>query len=472
MTISTADLSGDALDEHIVSELTRLRNTFAAGVTRSVTWRVGQLNGIIRFAKENTDALIDAMAADLGRPRIEGWVADISSSINEAEYVKSRVHKWAKPRRRNLPIIAQPGSAKIIPEPLGLSLIIAPWNYPVNLVLEPLVASFAAGNVVALKPSEVSSHTTALIARELPKYIDERALAIFEGDAAMSTALLKQPFDHIFFTGSTEVGRVVMRAAAEHLTPVLLELGGKSPAIVTKDANIEVAANRIAWGKTFNTGQTCIAPDYVLVDESRRDELIDGITSAWETFYGKTASTSADFGRIVNERHHQRLTGLLDELGTSAITYGGDHDIDSLYLAPTIVVDPPRDSSLMTNEIFGPILPIITMHDVTESIQFVNERPKPLALYVFSESSQTVDRVLEQTSSGGACTNHTLLHFVPPDLPFGGVGPSGTGRYHGKSGFDAFSNAKGVLSKPTRGENNLMYPPYTNVKEKLLRKVI
>lgn len=479
MTQAEASVSKTELETHIETELARLSNTFAAGVTRSVAWRKGQINGLIRFAKDNTDALIDAMASDLGRPPIEGWTADISSSIAGAEYVASRVGKWAKPRRRRLPVVTQPGSAKVIPEPLGLSLVIAPWNYPVNLVLEPLVASFAAGNVVAVKPSEVSSATSAVIAKHLPKYVDERALAIFEGDADVSTALLAQRFDHIFFTGSTNVGRIVMRAAAEHLTPVVLELGGKSPVIVTKDADISVAANRIAWGKTFNAGQTCIAPDYVLVDESRRDELVDGITTAWQTFYGDRPAESPDFGRIINERHHRRLTGLLDELDDDTVihsgdagTRSGDAGADELYLSPTIVIDPPRDSSLMTNEIFGPILPIISVHDVTESIQFVNERPKPLALYVFSESSKTVDQVLSQTSSGGACVNHTLLHFVPPDLPFGGVGASGMGRYHGKAGFDAFSNMKGVLSKPTVGEHNLVYPPYNDAKQKLLRKIL
>lgn len=473
MASTTAELAGPELDAHITAELSRLRNTFRAGVTRSIAWRTGQINGIIRFAKENADALIGAIAADLGRPSIEGWTADISSSISGAEFVRSNLRKWAKPQRRRLPLATQPGSAKIMPEPLGLSLIIAPWNYPVNLVLEPLVASFAAGNVVAIKPSEVSSHTTAVIARELPKYVDERALAIFEGDAEMSTALLEQPFDHIFFTGSTDVGRIVMRAAAEHLTPVVLELGGKSPVIVAKDADIEVAANRIAWGKTFNAGQTCIAPDYVLVDESRRNELVNAIIDAWRTFFGEDMTKSPDFGRIINGDHHERLNELLDEVDghESCEIYGGGSDANNLYLAPTIVVDPPRDSKLMTNEIFGPILPILSMHDVTESIQFVNERPKPLALYIFSESGATVDKVLGQTSSGGALVNHTLLHFVPPDLPFGGVGQSGMGRYHGREGFESFSNMKGVLSKPTKGENNLAYPPYTSVKEKLLRRV-
>ncbi len=470
MTSTHVESSNSVLDDRIEDELARLRTTFRSGVTRSIDWRIAQIDGLIRFAKDHTNTLIEAMAADLGRPPIEGWTADISTSISGAEHMKSKVRKWAKPRRKKLPLVSQPASAKVMPEPLGLSLIIAPWNYPVNLVLEPLVAAFAAGNVVAVKPSEVSPHTTGVIVRELPKYVDDRALAIFEGDAAMSTALLKQRFDHIFFTGSTHVGRIVMRAAAEHLTPVVLELGGKSPVIVANDADISVAANRIAWGKTFNAGQTCIAPDYVLVTEERRDELIDAITNAWGVFFGEKIVASPDFGRIVNRHHHQRLTELING-AQGNVAAGGDHDIDDLYVSPTIIVDPPLDSPIMTDEIFGPVLPIITVANVSEAIDFVNDRPKPLALYVFTSSSDTIDAVLNQTSSGGVCVNHTLLHFVPPDLPFGGVGPSGMGRYHGKAGFDAFSNMKGVLAKPVRGENNLAYPPYTDAKQKLIRTV-
>ncbi len=466
MTLTEQDSPIPDLDVHIAEELTRLRATFASGLTRNIDWRVAQIDGLIRFAHDNTETLIEAISEDLGRPSIEGWLADISSSITGAEYVKSRVRKWAKPRRRKIPLNAQPGSAKIMPEPLGLSLIIAPWNYPVNLVLEPLVASLAAGNVVAVKPSEVSPATTGLIASVLPNYLDERAIAIFEGDADVSTALLKHKFDHIFFTGSTHVGRIVMRAAAEHLTPVVLELGGKSPAIVADDADIEVAANRIAWGKAFNAGQTCIAPDYVLVTNKRRDALIDAIADSWQEFFGNDVAASPDYGRVVNARHHARLTELLT--GQTAVV-GGESNEEDLFLSPTIVVDPPIESPLMTNEIFGPILPIITVEDMSEAINFVNERDKPLALYVFSGSSDTVDRVLNHTSSGGVCINHTLLQFMPPDLPFGGVGPSGMGRYHGKDGFDSFSNMKSIMSKPTKGENNLLYPPYTEAKQKVIR---
>ncbi len=455
-----------ALD--VARELELLRSTFRAGITRSISWRKEQLGGIIGFVKENTDDLLEAMAEDLGRPPIEGWTADLSTSIAAAHHAKSKVEKWSKPRRATVPVTVQPGMAKIVPEPLGLSLIISPWNYPVNLVLEPLIASLAAGNVVALKPSEVSGNTSALIAERLPKFVDHTALAIFEGDVSVSTELLAQRFDHIFFTGSTNVGRIVMRAAAEHLTPVVLELGGKSPVIVADDADIEVAANRIAWGKVFNAGQTCIAPDYVLVSEHRRDELVDAIAAAWGTFFGEDVAASPDFSRIVNDRHHDRLTKLL---AGGYVAVGGESNKEDLFIAPTILVDPPLDSPVMTEEIFGPLLPVITVDSVADAIDFVNDREKPLALYVFSSSSDMVDRVLNNTSSGGVTVNHTLLHFTPPNLPFGGVGPSGMGRYHGRSGFDAFSNLKSVLSKPTALEHNLIYPPYTDAKQKLIRRV-
>ncbi len=452
----------------IPAEIDRLRIAVRQGVTRPIEWREAQLDGIIRFAKEHTDALIDAMEADLGRPRIEGWLADVSSAITEAEYVRKHVRKWAKPRRAKLPLNALPGSARIVPEPLGVALIISPWNYPVNLVLEPMTAALAAGNAVALKPSELAPATSSLIARVLPRYLDERAFTVFEGGVDVSTAVLKEQFDHIFFTGSTAVGRIVMRAAAEHLTPVTLELGGKSPVIVADDADLDVAATRIAWGKTFNAGQTCIAPDYVLASAHVRDQLVDKIAAAWTTFFGNDAASSPDLGRIVNGRHHQRLVDLLDG---QPIAVGGSHDASIRFLEPTIVVDPDPASPLMTDEIFGPILPVLTVGSIDEAINFVNDRPKPLALYAFTSDDELSGKIMGSTSSGGGCINHTLLHFTPHELPFGGVGPSGMGRYHGQAGFDTFSNLRGILRKPTAIDPPLLYPPYTDRKVAALKKL-
>ena len=452
----------------IPDEVDRLRRTVRQGVTRPIEWREAQLDGIIRFAKEHTEALIDAMEADLGRPRIEGWLADVSSAITEAEYVRKHVAKWAKPRRAKLPLNAMPGSARVVPEPLGVALIIAPWNYPVNLVLEPMTAALAAGNAVALKPSELAPATSSLIARVLPRYLDERAFTVFEGGVDVSTAVLKEQFDHIFFTGSTAVGRIVMRAAAEHLTPVTLELGGKSPVIVADDADLDVAASRIAWGKTFNAGQTCIAPDYVLASERIRDELVDKIAAAWGKFFGPDVAASPDFGRIVNGRHHQRLVDLLDG---QPVAVGGGHDADTKVIEPTIVVDPDPTSPLMTDEIFGPILPVLTVDSIDAAIDFVNDRPKPLALYAFTSDDELSGKIMGSTSSGGGCINHTLLHFTPHELPFGGVGPSGMGRYHGQAGFDTFSNLRGILRKPTTIDPPLLYPPYTERKVDILKKL-
>lgn len=452
----------------VAQAVERVRARYESGVTRDLDWREAQINGVITFAKEHTDQLLDAMHADLGRPSMEGWIADIGPTITEAQYVRKRFRKWASPRRAKLPVTLLPGSARIAPEPLGVALIISPWNYPVNLILEPLVAAFAAGNVCVCKPSEFSPSTSGYIARHLPRYLDDGAFAVFEGGAEVATELLKQRFDHIFFTGSTQVGKIVMTAAAENLTPVILELGGKSPAIVASDADLEVAGNRIAWGKGLNAGQTCIAPDYVLVTKENRDALITSISKAWERSYGGSPSESADFGRIVSRRHHQRLVGLLEG---QDVVVGGQHDEETNFLAPTIVVDPPLDSPLSNEEIFGPILPVITVDDVDQAIRFVNERAKPLALYVFSSSDDTIDRVLERTSSGGACVNHVFFQFAVPELPFGGVGPSGMGRYHGKSGFDAYSNLKGIVRKPISGENNLLYPPYGRRKSAILRKL-
>ncbi len=469
MTTTVIDEDAD-LGAAIDTALIRLRSAFDRGTTRPLDWRESQLDGMLRFARDHgAAALLDAMQEDLGRPRLEGWGADVGSAISEIGYVKKHFRRWAKPRRARLPLIAQPGSARIVPEPLGVALVIAPWNYPVNLVLEPMAAAYAAGNAVVLKPSELSPATTGVIAEHLPDYLDPDGFAVFAGGPDVAGALLERRFDHVFFTGSTRVGQIVMEAAARHLTPVTLELGGKSPAIVADDADLAVTGNRIAWGKCVNAGQTCIAPDYVLTTADQRDALVDSINRAWESFYGPDAAASADFGRIVNERHHRRLVSLLDG---QTVTVGGEHDEADRYLAPTIVIDPDPASPLMTDEIFGPILPIVTVDDVDHAIRFVNERPKPLALYVFSGSDAVVDDVLARTSSGGACVNHTLFHFTPPELPFGGVGPSGMGRYHGRAGFDQLSNLKGVLRKPIRGETTMGYPPYTNLKERLIRRLV
>jgi aldehyde dehydrogenase (NAD+) len=445
------------------------RAAFDRGVTRPIAWREQQLDALVRLLEEGEDRLLDALASDLGKPRLEGWATDLGVTASEIGYQRKHVAKWAKPRRASLPLTALPGRGRVQPEPLGTVLIIAPWNYPVQLLLEPLAAALAAGNAAVVKPSELAPATSAVLADLLRTHLDD-AVQVVEGGPEVAAELLEQRWDHIFFTGSTHIGRVVAEAAAKHLTPVTLELGGKSPAIVHKSANLAVAGRRIAWGKFLNAGQTCTAPDYVLVDESVQDELIEHIGKAVEDFYGSDPKASDDYARIVNGRHFDRLSGLLSTGGTVAL--GGQTDADDRYIAPTVLVGTADDAPILQEEIFGPLLPVLPVSSVAQAIDTVNARPKPLALYVFADDDETVDAVLARTSSGGVCVNHTLLHIVPPELPFGGVGDSGQGRYHGRSGFDTFSNLKSVLRKPTRPDPALLYPPYTSGKEKIVKRAI
>lgn len=448
-----------------------LRAEFRAGRTRSMAWRRAQLEGLLAMLNDHEDDFVRALQEDLGRPVLEAFTADVGASKQEIAHTLKHMERWAKPRRAGVPLTGLPGRARVVPEPLGVALVIAPWNYPIQLLLLPMAAALAAGNCVVAKPSEVSPACSAVLARLIPRYLDDKAVVVIEGGVPETTAILEQRFDHIFYTGSTDVGRVVMRAAAEHLTPVTLELGGKSPTIVAADADLDVAAHRIVWGKTLNAGQTCVANDYLLVEASVRDALVDKMTAVIGEYFGADPQRSDSFGRIVNERHLARLTGLLDGHGGTIVT-GGTADVEDRYLAPTIVVDPDVDSPLMTQEIFGPVLPVISVESVDDAIDFVNDRPKPLALYVYSRSKETVERVLGQTSSGGACVNHGIVHLIVPDLPFGGVGPSGMGAYHGQTGFDTFSHLKSVLEKPTKPDPPLLYAPYSSWKEKLIRKVL
>ncbi len=457
--------------ETIPGIVAAIRHSFQSGRTRPIEWRERQLDGLLTVLEDGGPQLVAAMQADFGKPEVEAHATDIAFTVTEVKHIRKHVAGWAEPRKAKLRLKDRPGSAVIHPEPLGVSLVIAPWNYPVQLLVAPMAASLAAGNAVVAKPSELAPETSRVLSQLLRAHLDPEAVAVIEGGVDVSTALLDERFDHIFFTGSTAVGKIVARAAAAHLTPTVLELGGKSPAIVTPDADIDVAAHRMAWGKFLNAGQTCIAPDYVLVERSRKDALVDALVAAIGEFYGDDPSTSDDFTKIVNERHVQRLEGLLDGHGGTVVC-GGSVNPDTRRLAPTIIVDPDPDSALMQEEIFGPVLPILVVNSVDEAIAFVNGRDKPLALYVFSNDESEADAIVAGTSSGGVCVNHTLFHITPPDLPFGGVGASGHGRYHGRSGFDELSNLKPVLTKPTKPEISMIYPPYTNLKSKVLKKLV
>lgn len=448
-----------------------LRTTFESGRTRSLEWRRAQIAGLRRMMEEAEAELVDALRQDLGRPRVEAYGADIGHTKGELRHVARHLERWVRPRRVRVPATVAPAKAWVQPEPLGVVLVIAPWNYPIQLLVEPLAVALAAGNAVVVKPSEVAPACSAALARLLPRYVDPEAVVVVEGGVEETTALLAERWDLIFFTGSTAVGRVVAEAAARHLTPTVLELGGKSPTYVHASADLDVAARRIAWGKFFNAGQTCIAPDYVLADRAVRDQLVDRLVAEVRGFYGDDPQRSESYGRIVNERHLERLRGLL-AAGAGTVVAGGGADPDDRYLEPTIVVDPPTESPLMRDEIFGPILPVLAVDGVEEATAFVNARPKPLALYVFTGDEAVADAVLGEVSSGGACVNQTLMHLIPPDLPFGGVGDSGMGAYHGKAGFDAFSHLKSVLRKPTRPDLRLLYPPYRGFTEKVVRRLL
>jgi aldehyde dehydrogenase (NAD+) len=444
-----------------------LRETFASGRTRSVEWRKQQLQALEKMMIDNEGAIMEALEKDLGRSPFEAWLADIASTAGEAKDAAKNVKKWMRRKYRLLEMSQLPGRGWVEYEPFGTVLVIGAWNFPFVLTLGPAVGAIAAGNTVVLKPSEICPASSKLMAELVPKYLDNDAIAVVEGDGAVSQELIAQGFDHICFTGGTEIGRKVYEGAAPHLTPVTLELGGKSPVIVSADADVAVAAKRIAWTKLINSGQICIAPDYVLADAKIRDQLVDKIKEAVTTFESKNPSGK----RIVNERHFDRLTTALAAT-KGDVVIGGGSDPSSISIQPTVVVDPDPAEPLMTDEIFGPILPIVTVQSLDDAIGFVNSRPKPLAAYLFTKTKSIRERVIKEVPAGGMIVNHLLFHFATNKLPFGGVGPSGMGAYHGRFGFEQFSHKKSVMTKPTRPDvGAFIYPPYTEKAFKLARRL-
>ena len=466
-TESVAPEAVQAGTTDIPATVRRLRETFKTGRTRSLQWRKQQLQALEKLMVENEPAVAAALEQDLGRKPFEAWLADIASTAGEAKDAAKNLRRWMRRRYRLLELSQLPGRGWVEYEPYGTVLIIGAWNFPFALTLGPAVGAIAAGNTVVLKPSEVAPASSALMAELVPKYLDPDAIAVIEGDGAVSQQLVAQGFDHLLFTGGTEIGRKVYEGAASHLTPVTLELGGKSPVIVSADADIDVAAKRIAWTKLINSGQTCIAPDYVLADAKIRDELVSKIKDAVTKF----ESADSTGKRIVNQRHFDRLTASLAATkGNVAI--GGGSDASKLGIQPTVVVDPDPAEPLMTDEIFGPILPVMTVQSLDDAISFVNSRPKPLAAYLFTKSKSIRERVVKEVPAGGMVINHLLFHFATNKLPFGGVGPSGMGAYHGKFGFEEFSHRKTVMTKPTRPDvGAFIYPPYTEKAWKLARRL-
>ncbi|KAM4046087.1 aldehyde dehydrogenase family 3 member A2 isoform 1-T1 [Anomaloglossus baeobatrachus] len=439
------------------------RQAFATGKTRSLDFRLQQLEAMKKMIIENETAIKEALKADLHKNAYASYSYEIMGLLNELELSIDNLHNWTAPQHVKKNILTLQDDVYINYEPLGVVLVIGAWNYPLVVLLQPVVGAIAAGNSVVIKPSEVSEHTAALLEKIVPQYLDKELYPVVNGGIPETTELLAERFDHIFYTGNTNVGKIIMTAAAKFLTPVTLELGGKSPCYIDKDCDIDIAGRRITWGKFVNCGQTCIAPDYVLCDKSIQSKLIEKIKETLKEFYGDNPKESTDYERIINTRHFKRVLGLLEG---EKIAIGGEQDESSCYIAPTVLIDVKPEAKVMQEEIFGPLLPIISVNNVDEAIEFINQREKPLALYAFANDKKIIKKMISQTSSGGVTGNDVIMHFTVNELPFGGVGHSGIGAYHGKHTFDTFSHKRACLIKSLsmEGANKLRYPPYSQKK--------
>lgn len=441
---------------------------FQSGATLPLEFRLAQLRSLYRGIKRFEPQILEALRSDLGKSAEESYMSEIGMCLTEIRHTARHLREWSRPQRVPTPLMHFPGSSRIVREPRGVCLIIAPWNYPFLLAVGPMISAIAAGNCVTLKPSEYAPATAAVLEKMLDVCFEERFCRTVTGGAEVSAAETARPYDMIFFTGSTAVGRKVMAAAAQNLTPVVLELGGKSPCIVDETADLSVAAARIIWGKCLNSGQTCVAPDYVLVARSRKDALIREMQKAICRFYGEDPCENSAYPRIVNERHFDRLAAMLPE--DPAV--GGRVDRESLKIEPTLIETTLNDQSpLMTEEIFGPLLPIVPYDNIHEALGYILSRPRPLALYLFSRNRKLQRRVVETIPFGGGCINDTISHITTPYLPFGGTGDSGMGAYHGRCGYETFTHAKSILSKPFRPDLPVRYPPLTG-KLDLLHKIL
>ncbi len=433
------------------------RQFFQSGATKSLDFRRDSLLTLKKALIDHQDEIFKALYQDLKRPTTESFFGETLFVIAELDNALKNLSKWTRPGNVATPLMMYPGNSVIYPEPYGVILIIGPWNYPFQLMLAPLIGAIAAGNCVVLKPSEISEHTSALVAKILCEIFEPSHVTVAEGDKDVAEALLAERFDYIFYTGSTSIGRKVMEAAAKHLTPVTLELGGKSPCIVDRNLHMDSVVKRIIWGKFFNAGQTCVAPDYLLIRKDIKNDVIAGLLSSIQAFYGENPKESPHYSRIINVRHLARLSALL---GEGTILCGGEVDEEDLYLAPTLIDDVTWESSCMRDEIFGPLLPILCYDTIEEAIETVNRGQKPLALYLFTEDEDIQNRVISETSSGGICINDTIVHIGTGHLPFGGVGESGMGAYHGKATFDTFSHKKSVMRRSLMPDPGFRYPPY------------
>ncbi len=442
------------------------RQFFATGKTKNVDFRIEQLKRLKQAVSDYQEQITAAVKADLNRPKFEAYFE--LSFLTEISDTIKKLKSWTKPKKVDTPIEQFPAGAKIYPEPLGVVLIISPWNYPFQLAISPLLGAIAAGNCAIVKPSEIATNTSKVVADLIAHTFEPAYVAAITGGVEISQQLLTEKFDYIFFTGGTRVGKIVIEAAAKNMTPVTLELGGKSPCIVESDIQLEYTAKRITWGKFINAGQTCVAPDYLLVNQAVKSDLLEKIKQYIYEFYGENPASSPDYCRIINEQQFSRLTDLLKD---GKIVVGGESQPGDRYIAPTVIEGISWDSPIMQEEIFGPILPVLEYSDLSEAIALVNSRPKPLALYFFSINKDNQRRVLRETSSGNVCINDTVVQFAVTSLPFGGVGNSGIGSYHGKASFNTFSHYKSVLNKGLWFDLSIRYAPYKN-KVNLIKKVI
>lgn len=469
--IITILLGGIEMSESLnYQELVDKHNVyFSTTVTRSLEFRQLQLHKLREGILKYEDDIIESLRIDLGRHPQETYATEIGYCLSNIRRMERKLPRYMRKEYVKPPLVLLPSITYSKYEPYGTVLIMGPFNYPFQLLIEPLIGAIAAGNCAVLKPSEMVPNFSRVITTMIQDTFDERYISIVEGGVDVNTALLACKFDYIFFTGSTAVGKIVMKSASEHLTPLTLELGGKSPAIVTKHADIKRAARRIVYGKTLNAGQTCVAPDYVLVEESVRDGFITECHKVLLTFYGSNPRESESYSRIVNERHFHRLSKLL-EASSLEVLVGGNTDKDTRYIEPTLLSS-SWDSPLMSDEIFGPLLPILSYDNLEEVIHEINKRPKPLALYIFTHSKEEQELLLNQTSSGGVTINNTIFHLVSDSLPFGGVGASGMGRYHGKYSFETFSHKRAVL-KTTRFDVPFIMPPYTKKNLNIIKRIM
>ncbi|MBN3319902.1 AL3A2 dehydrogenase, partial [Atractosteus spatula] len=441
-----------------VQAVDRACAAFLSGRTRPLKYRVRQLKALRRLITEREAEVTAALKHDLGKSQFDAHLFELVGLDSEIQLSLERLAEWTAPQPMEKTLLTLMDRVYVQPEPLGVVLIIGAWNYPFALTLQPLVGAIAAGNAAIIKPSELSEHSASLLEELLPQYLDREMYPVVTGGVPETQELLRQRFDHIFYTGNSTVGKLVMEAASRHLTPVTLELGGKSPCYIDKACDLSVACRRITWGKFANCGQTCIAPDYILCDPSIQDRVVEEIRRTVQEFYGNDPKISPDYGRIVNKRHFKRVMSLLEGC---TIALGGEHDESQCYIAPTVLKDVNPHSRVMQEEIFGPVLPILSAGSVDEAIRFINEREKPLALYVFSKNKKLIDRVISETSSGGVTANDVLLHYTVGALPFGGVGHSGMGKYHGKHTFDQLSHHRACVVRSLAGEglNRARYPP-------------